>query len=64
MMRFREFVKLKPKQEVDPSKKKEASNITSRSVPNDKHAVSQLTPFPTTTADETCGPDSNQDQTQ
>lgn len=63
MMKFREFVKLKPKQQVDLSKRKDASNIKLQSVPSDEHAVSQLTPSPTTTSsDDSCASDSNQDQ--
>ena len=63
MMRFREFIKLNPKQQVDLSKIKQASNITMRSVLGDKHALPQLTPSTTTAGDGTCGPDSYQDQT-
>ena len=62
MMRFREFIKLNPRQKVDLSKRKQASNIKMPSVPGDKHALSQLTPTQTITDDETCGSNSNQDQ--
>lgn len=64
MMRFKEFIKLNPKQ-VDLPKRKVASNIQLPSNAGDQLVVMQLTRSPTTSlSDGTCAPDSNQDQVQ
>ena len=65
MMRFKEFIKLEPKRQVDLPKRKDASNIQLPSNASDPPAVLELMRSPTTSSsDDTCAPDSSQDQVQ